>query len=50
MQIRRDFLRILEASIVGFFLIQTIRFLYAAMFCARQQCRFGGATGGSHDR
>jgi endonuclease/exonuclease/phosphatase family metal-dependent hydrolase len=32
MQIRRDFLRILEATIVGFFLIQSIRFLYASMF------------------
>ena len=32
MQIRRDFLRILEATIVGFFLIQSVRFLYTAMF------------------
>ena len=32
MQIRRDFLRSLEAIIVGIFLVQTVRYLYAALY------------------
>ena len=32
MQIRRDFLRALEAAIVGVFWVQSIRFLYAALY------------------
>jgi endonuclease/exonuclease/phosphatase family metal-dependent hydrolase len=32
MQIRRDFLRVLEVTIVGIFMVQSIRFLYAALF------------------
>lgn len=32
MQLRRDFLRSLEAAIVGLFLVQAVRYLYAALF------------------
>jgi len=32
MQIRRDFLRALEAAIMGFFMVQAIRYVYAALY------------------